>query len=129
LRGLEVGQAIQVLYWVDRGQRDLIVQAPRHTDGPRGTFALRSPVRPNPIALGTSVITELDTRKGGHRHRRDRCVRRHARSRHQAVDFHRHGQGTKDNPNYKVIAENRRARFDYAIEDDLEVGIVLKGPR
>ncbi|MBF9031192.1 SsrA-binding protein SmpB [Rhodobacterales bacterium HKCCE3408] len=33
----------------------------------------------------------------------------------------------KDNPNYKVIAENRRARFDYAIEDDLEVGIVLEG--
>jgi len=32
-----------------------------------------------------------------------------------------------DNPNYKVIAENRRARFDYAIEDDLEVGIVLTG--
>ena len=30
----------------------------------------------------------------------------------------------KDNPNYKVIADNRRARFDYAIEDDLEVGIV-----
>ncbi len=29
--------------------------------------------------------------------------------------------------NYKVIAENRRARFDYAIEDDLEVGIVLEG--
>ena len=31
------------------------------------------------------------------------------------------------NPNYKVIAENRRARFDYAIEDDLECGIVLSG--
>lgn len=31
------------------------------------------------------------------------------------------------NPNYKVIAENRRARFDYFIESDLEVGIVLTG--
>lgn len=30
-------------------------------------------------------------------------------------------------PNYKVIAENRRARFDYAIEEDLECGIVLYG--
>ncbi|WP_071673754.1 SsrA-binding protein SmpB [Nioella nitratireducens] len=30
-------------------------------------------------------------------------------------------------PNYKVIAENRRARYDYAIEDDLECGIVLHG--
>jgi len=32
-----------------------------------------------------------------------------------------------ENKNYKVIAENRRARFDYAIEEDLEVGIVLTG--
>jgi len=31
------------------------------------------------------------------------------------------------NPNYKVIAENRRARHDYAIEDDLECGIMLMG--
>lgn len=30
-------------------------------------------------------------------------------------------------PNYKVIAENRRARFDYAIEDDIECGIILSG--
>jgi SsrA-binding protein len=33
----------------------------------------------------------------------------------------------KTDPNYKVIAENRRARFDYAIEDDIECGIVLMG--
>ncbi|KAF0677301.1 SsrA-binding protein SmpB [Profundibacterium mesophilum] len=33
----------------------------------------------------------------------------------------------KDNPNYKVIAENRRARYDYAIDDDLECGILLSG--
>lgn len=33
----------------------------------------------------------------------------------------------KENPNYKVIAENRRARFDYAIESDLECGIQLMG--
>ncbi|KAA0912687.1 SsrA-binding protein SmpB [Aquicoccus porphyridii] len=33
----------------------------------------------------------------------------------------------KTNPNYKVIAENRRARFDYAIEEDLECGIMLQG--
>ena len=34
---------------------------------------------------------------------------------------------TKSDPNYKVIAENRRARFDYAIESDIECGIVLEG--
>ena len=33
----------------------------------------------------------------------------------------------KSDPNYKVIAENRRARYDYAIESDLEVGIILEG--
>jgi len=33
----------------------------------------------------------------------------------------------KTDPNYKVIAENRRARFDYAIEEDIECGIVLEG--
>ncbi len=33
----------------------------------------------------------------------------------------------KDNPNYKVIAENRRARYDYAIQDDIECGIILEG--
>ena len=33
----------------------------------------------------------------------------------------------KSDPNYKIIAENRRARHDYAIEDDLECGIVLMG--
>lgn len=32
-----------------------------------------------------------------------------------------------DNPNYKVIAENRRARYDYAIEEDIEVGMILEG--
>jgi SsrA-binding protein len=30
-------------------------------------------------------------------------------------------------PNSKLIAENRRARFDYHIEDDLEAGIMLTG--
>lgn len=34
---------------------------------------------------------------------------------------------TPEDKNYKIIAENRRARYDYAIEDDLEVGIVLQG--
>lgn len=33
----------------------------------------------------------------------------------------------KQDPNYKVIAENRRARYDYAIEEDLECGIILQG--
>jgi SsrA-binding protein len=34
---------------------------------------------------------------------------------------------TKSDPNSKLIAENRRARFDYFIESDLEAGIMLLG--
>lgn len=34
---------------------------------------------------------------------------------------------TPEEKNYKVIAENRRARYDYAIEDDIECGIILMG--
>ena len=33
----------------------------------------------------------------------------------------------KPDSNYKVIAENRRARYDFAIEEDLECGIMLTG--
>lgn len=33
----------------------------------------------------------------------------------------------KKNPNYKVIAENRRARYDYTLEEDVECGIALLG--
>ncbi|KPQ12911.1 MAG: SsrA-binding protein SmpB [Rhodobacteraceae bacterium HLUCCA09] len=32
-----------------------------------------------------------------------------------------------ENKNYKVIAENRRARYDYAIDEEIECGIVLQG--
>jgi SsrA-binding protein len=33
----------------------------------------------------------------------------------------------KEDPNRKLIAENRRARFDYLIEDTMEAGIQLVG--
>ncbi len=33
----------------------------------------------------------------------------------------------KHDPNSKLIAENRQARYHYAIEEDLEAGIVLTG--
>ncbi|WP_337248468.1 SAM-dependent methyltransferase [Rhodovulum sulfidophilum] len=64
LRGLSVGQPVIVLYWMDRARRDLLVQAPRHVDGPRGSFALRSPNRPNTISQSTVRITALDAETG-----------------------------------------------------------------
>ena len=33
----------------------------------------------------------------------------------------------KSDPNNKLVAENRRARYDYAIEDTIEAGIMLEG--
>jgi tRNA-Thr(GGU) m(6)t(6)A37 methyltransferase TsaA len=47
---------IQVLYWMHRSRRDLVIQSPFRTGRATGTFALRSPVRPNPIA---SSVVEL----------------------------------------------------------------------
>ena len=64
LQGLEIGRPIWVLYWMDRGQRDLIVQAPRHSPEPCGVFSLRSPVRPNPIAMAAVIITSIDHESG-----------------------------------------------------------------
>ena len=32
-----------------------------------------------------------------------------------------------ENTNYKIISENRRARYDFLIEDDIECGISLEG--
>jgi tRNA-Thr(GGU) m(6)t(6)A37 methyltransferase TsaA len=47
-----------VLYFMDRARRDLLVQAPRQGER-RGTFALRSPVRPNPIAMSVVRLVSI----------------------------------------------------------------------
>jgi tRNA-Thr(GGU) m(6)t(6)A37 methyltransferase TsaA len=49
-----------VLYWMDRAPRELLLQQPRHAPEPRGTFALRSPARPNPIALSVVDLLAID---------------------------------------------------------------------
>lgn len=54
LEGIEQFETLEVLYWLDRSCRDLVRQNPRHDDRTYGTFALRSPVRPNPI--GTAMV-------------------------------------------------------------------------
>jgi tRNA-Thr(GGU) m(6)t(6)A37 methyltransferase TsaA len=56
LAGLEGVSHIVVLYWMDRARRDLVLQAPHHYAERRGTFALRSPVRPNPIAVSVARL-------------------------------------------------------------------------
>ncbi|HUN10969.1 MAG TPA: tRNA (N6-threonylcarbamoyladenosine(37)-N6)-methyltransferase TrmO [Rhabdaerophilum sp.] len=54
LRGLENYRRVELLYWMHQARRDLLLQSPHSDKGARGTFALRSPVRPNPIA--TSLV-------------------------------------------------------------------------
>src|SRR6476646_1604248 len=49
-----------VLYWMNRSRRDLVLQVPRHYGIARGTFALRSPARPNPIALSVVRLVGVD---------------------------------------------------------------------
>jgi tRNA (Thr-GGU) A37 N-methylase len=45
---------------MDRSRRDLVVQVPRHYGVGRGTFALRSPARPNPIAMSVVQLMGVD---------------------------------------------------------------------
>jgi tRNA-Thr(GGU) m(6)t(6)A37 methyltransferase TsaA len=61
LAGIEAHPVIEVLYWLHRSRRDLVLQRPAKAEGPRGTFALRSPIRPNPI--GTALV-RLERREG-----------------------------------------------------------------
>ncbi len=60
LTGLETVSHVVVLYWMDRARRDLVLQAPHHYAERRGTFALRSPVRPNPIAVSVARLVRID---------------------------------------------------------------------
>lgn len=54
LQGVDCYSRLEVLYWLDRARRDLVLQSPKSDGVVYGTFALRSPVRPNPI--GTAVV-------------------------------------------------------------------------
>lgn len=60
LDGVETCSHLLVLYWMHQARRNLVVQTPRHHGMPRGTFALRSPVRPNPIAASVAELKRID---------------------------------------------------------------------
>lgn len=57
LMGIEAYETVELLYWLHRSRRDLLRQNPKSDGAIFGTFALRSPVRPNPI--GTSLAKLL----------------------------------------------------------------------
>ncbi len=64
LAGLENTDRVILLYWMHEARRDLIVQTPRHRPEPSGVFSLRTPVRPNPIALACVRLLGLDIESG-----------------------------------------------------------------
>ncbi|MGE0767790.1 MAG: tRNA (N6-threonylcarbamoyladenosine(37)-N6)-methyltransferase TrmO [Hyphomicrobiaceae bacterium] len=64
LKGLERFSHLIVIAWLHRSRRDALVVSPPHAAGPRGVFALRSPVRPNPIGLSVARIIRVDPEAG-----------------------------------------------------------------
>jgi tRNA-Thr(GGU) m(6)t(6)A37 methyltransferase TsaA len=59
LDGVATCTHLVVLYFMDQARRDLVVQVPRH-GARRGTFALRSPARPNPIAMSVVKLVRVE---------------------------------------------------------------------
>ena len=64
LEGLERASHVVLLTFLDRAPRNLLVQKPRHAPKTSGTFALRSPARPNPIGLHIARLVALDEAAG-----------------------------------------------------------------
>lgn len=64
LLGLDRYSHVVVLAWLHAARRDPLVIHPPHAEAPRGVFALRSPVRPNPIGLTVARIVRIDQDAG-----------------------------------------------------------------
>jgi tRNA (adenine37-N6)-methyltransferase len=62
LDGVEKFEPLEVLYWLHQSRRDLVRQSPANDGSVLGTFALRSPVRPNPI--GTQIVSLVGVEDG-----------------------------------------------------------------
>ncbi|HEX2943871.1 MAG TPA: tRNA (N6-threonylcarbamoyladenosine(37)-N6)-methyltransferase TrmO [Rhodopila sp.] len=60
LTGINQHPRLQVLYWMHQARRDVVVQTPLRTMQTAGTFALRSPLRPNPIASSVVALVGVD---------------------------------------------------------------------
>lgn len=59
LEGLAMHERIEVFYWLDRASRNFLLQKPRNGKG-TGTFALRSPNRPNPIGVSLVILERIE---------------------------------------------------------------------
>jgi tRNA-Thr(GGU) m(6)t(6)A37 methyltransferase TsaA len=59
LKGLGEHSHAQILYWMHLARRDLVLQSPRSNGQTTGTFAIRSPNRPNPVSSSLVAILEV----------------------------------------------------------------------
>jgi tRNA-Thr(GGU) m(6)t(6)A37 methyltransferase TsaA len=60
LKDLATCSHVILLYWMDKSPRNLVRQVPSHYGITRGTFALRSPARPNPIAMSVVKLLRIE---------------------------------------------------------------------
>ena len=60
LQGLEQYDSVEVIYWLHLSRRDLVLQSPKNDGRARGTFSLRSPVRPNPIGTSLAKLVGIE---------------------------------------------------------------------
>jgi len=64
LDGLASASHVILLTWLADAGRNLIRQRPRHRPQATGTFALRSPVRPNPIGVHVVRLVGVNAANG-----------------------------------------------------------------
>ena len=60
LKGLGQYARVEVIYWMHLARRDLVLQSPKSNGETTGTFSLRSPVRPNPIATSLCDLVGIE---------------------------------------------------------------------
>ncbi len=60
LKEVESCSHLVLLYWMDQSPRNLVLQVPGRYGVQRGTFALRSPARPNPIAMSVVKLLGIE---------------------------------------------------------------------
>ncbi len=70
LKGLADYGYAQIIWWLDgcdnQADRNTLVECKPYKNGPEqiGVFALRSPERPNPIAVSNAFVTYVDEKSG-----------------------------------------------------------------
>jgi L-fuculose-phosphate aldolase len=62
LNGIQKGETIVILFWLDRADRSVLQVHPRgdKSKPKRGVFSTRSPVRPNPVAISELLVLDIN---------------------------------------------------------------------